>query len=268
MRLSCGQCIGCRLERSRQWAIRCVHEASLYKRNCFVTLTYADEFVPVGGSLEHRHFQLFMKRLRSKYAADRPRFYMCGEYGEENLRPHYHACLFNFDFPDKLYYRKGSDGSALYRSDSLDKLWGFGFCTVGAVTFESAAYCARYIMKKVNGDLAHSHYNHVDLVTGEVFNRVPEFTHMSLKPGIGAGWLGRFQSDVYPHGMVVSNAKEVRPPSYYDRKFKRADPVAWERIALERVKYAREREADSTPERLSVRRVITEARVAQFKRVI
>ena len=92
----CGQCIGCRLERSRQWAIRCYHEASMYERNSFVTLTYDDESLPLGGTLVFRDFQLFMKRLRKQYGAG-IRFYACGEYGEKFGRPHYHVCLFNFE---------------------------------------------------------------------------------------------------------------------------------------------------------------------------
>ena len=80
----CGQCIGCRLERSRQWAIRCVHESQLHENSVFVTLTYSDEFCPI--SLEYAHFQNFMKRLRKKFGPTR--MYMCGEYGERTFRPH------------------------------------------------------------------------------------------------------------------------------------------------------------------------------------
>ena len=94
----CGQCIGCRLERSRQWAVRCMHEASLYENNCFITLTYNEDHIPSDGSLKKDHFQKFMKRLRKKFGAG-IRFFHCGEYGAELSRPHYHAILFNFDPP-------------------------------------------------------------------------------------------------------------------------------------------------------------------------
>lgn len=149
---ACGQCIGCRLERSRQWAIRCVHEASQHERNCFVTLTYDDKHLPADRSLKLRHFQNFMKKLRKKYGAG-IRFFHCGEYGEKFRRPHYHALIFNHDFDDKILWSKNR-GSPLYISESLDSLWEFGFATIGDVTFESAAYVARYITKKVNGELA------------------------------------------------------------------------------------------------------------------
>jgi len=97
LNLPCGKCIGCRLDRSRQWAIRCMHEASLYERNCFITLTYSDEFLPNDRSVNVRHFQLFMKKLRKRFGPN-IRFYHCGEYGEKTSRPHYHALLFNFDY--------------------------------------------------------------------------------------------------------------------------------------------------------------------------
>ena len=114
--IPCGQCIGCRLERSRQWAMRCYHEASLYDLNCFVTLTFNDTHIASDGSLDHRDYQLFMKRLRKKFPKNKIRNYHCGEYGEQCRtcgqqrkycqckkyipspgRAHHHACLFNFD---------------------------------------------------------------------------------------------------------------------------------------------------------------------------
>src|SRR3954449_8205389 len=88
--LPCGQCIGCRLERSRQWAMRCVHENKMHPRSSFVTLTYDDKNIPPAGSLSKRDFQLFMKRLR-KSQSNPLRFFACGEYGETTHRPHYHV---------------------------------------------------------------------------------------------------------------------------------------------------------------------------------
>lgn len=214
--LPCGQCWGCRLERSRQWAVRCMHEASLYDRNCFVTLTYADEYLPDDLSLRYPDFQKFLKRLRRRFFSSAIRFYMCGEYGESFGRPHYHACLFNFDFADKLLWStKG--GVSLYTSKALSELWPFGHSLIGAVTFESAAYVARYCMKKVTGKAAAAHYRLIDKTTGECIDRTPEFNKMSLKPGIGAPWLEKYSSDVYPRGDCVVNGRKTRPPRYYDK---------------------------------------------------
>jgi len=147
----CGKCLGCRLSRSREWALRCVHEASLHEQNCFVTLTYSPENLPSDAGLHHPHFQKFMKRLRKKYSGRDIRYYMCGEYGERTNRPHYHALLFGLDFPDWEYVSTSDSGHEVFTSKTLEKIWGLGFVTIGTVTFESAAYCAPYIMKKLTG---------------------------------------------------------------------------------------------------------------------
>ena len=126
--LPCGQCIGCRLEYSRQWAIRCMHEASLYEDNCFITLTYDQDHLPHDRSLNKSHFQKFMKRLRKRFGGG-IRFYHCGEYGERTRRPHYHACIFNFDFSDKKLF-KIVNNHRLYTSEQLEELWPFGFSTM------------------------------------------------------------------------------------------------------------------------------------------
>lgn len=264
--LPCGQCVGCRLERSRQWAMRCMHEASLHKSNSFITLTYSEDHLPDRGSLHYADFQRFMKRLRKKFAPLRPRFYMCGEYGENFNRPHFHACIFGLDFPDRVLWRKCDSGSRIYRSAVLEALWPFGYCSIGDVTFESAAYVARYCMKKVTGKASDDHYRQVDHDTGEVYNLVSEFNHMSLKPGIGANWLKKFQTDVYPHDYVVINGKKVRPPKYYDKRFAKILPDEWEDIQFKRESDARLRFEDNTPERLAVREVVTNAALSAFHR--
>ena len=220
--LPCGQCIGCRLERSRQWAIRCVHEAQCYERNCFITLTYSPEHLPPGGTLVLDHFQRFMKRLRKRFGSG-IRFFHCGEYGEKGGRPHYHACLFNFDFDDKELYRE-RDGVRLYTSAILSDLWGFGFVTVGDVSFESAAYVARYITKKITGDSAESHYG----------DRKPEYTTMSRRPGIGAPWFQQFGSDVFPSDEVVLRGRVMRPPRFYDSLYEHSCPEGYAKLKRKR----------------------------------
>lgn len=263
--LPCGQCLGCRLERSRQWAMRCMHEASLYKNNAFVTLTYSDANLPDGGHLVYRDFQLFMKRLRKSIAPTEARFYMCGEYGPQLLRPHYHACLFNVDFADKVHFTNTSSGERLYTSEQLNKLWPFGFSTVGDVTFESAAYAARYCVQKVNGDLAKLHYLRFDDL-GNPYQLTPEFNNMSRRPGVGAPWLEKWKSDVYPHDYVVVNGKKVQPPAFYNKIFKRENPDEYEIIQMEREANGRSHWADNTDARLKVREIVKEAQVRNLKR--
>lgn len=223
--LPCGQCIGCRLEKSRQWAIRCMHEASMYEKNCFITLTYDQKNLPSSGSLVLEHFQLFMKRLRKKYGSSKTnpiRFYHCGEYGEALARPHYHALLFNHDFEDRVYFSKRSE-HAVYTSDQLSGLWTKGFSVIGDLSFESAAYVARYAMKKITGERSEEHYG----------GRKPEYSTMSRRPGIGAPWFGVYSGDVYPRDGVVVRGRVGRPPRFYDTLLGKKDPSE---LALVKIK--------------------------------
>lgn len=228
--LPCGQCIGCRLERSRQWAMRCLHESSLYDKNCFITLTYDPDHLPKDGSIDVRDFQLFMKRLRKAYSDIRIRFFHCGEYGERLGRPHYHACVFGFDFPDKLLYSI-RNGNNLYTSQSCTSIWGKGLAVIGDVTFESAAYVARYITKKITGEDAADHY-------GE---RRPEYITMSRRPGIGRGWYDKFRSDVYPHDYTVVRGVKVKPPKYYDGLYEVDNKVGMDIVKSDRILSAMDR---------------------------
>ena len=147
LKVPCGACLECRQEKSRQWAMRCEHEARMHDDNCFITLTYDDKFLPEGGTLDKRDFQLFMKRLRAKYDGKRFKFFASGEYGGDLGRPHYHALLFGFDFPDKQKWVM-RDSYQVYRSESLERIWGKGNTEVGSVNFESARYVAKYLHKK------------------------------------------------------------------------------------------------------------------------
>lgn len=267
LEIACGQCVGCRLERSRQWAVRCMHEASLYDNNCFLTLTFSPEELRKRDnpwSLDVKDFQKFMKRLRKKYG-NGIRFFHCGEYGDINNRPHYHACIFNHDFEDKVFWKMAGD-NRLYISDSLSELWPYGFSTIGDVTFKSAAYVARYIMKKVTGSLADNHYVWCDEDTGELFDLKPEYTTMSRRPGIGKEWFDKFSSDVYPDDFVVVNGKKVRPPKYYDRILEEMFPINHEEVKQEREIRGRLYAENNTEERLQVREKVQLAKASKLPR--
>lgn len=269
-KIPCGQCVGCRLDRSRQWAIRCMHEASLYSNNCFITLTFSPDALMSRSnpwSLDVRDFQLFMKRLRKKFG-EGIRFYHCGEYGEKHGRPHYHACLFNFDFPDKELWSITPSGHRLYISDALSELWPFGFSTIGDVTFESAAYCARYIMKKVNGQFAEEHYQWFDEDTGEIGLLKPEYTTMSRRPGIGRFWIDHFIDDVYPRDFVVINGKKCKPPRYYDGVAKLSRPFEFDDVLEARLIKAADNYDNNTQERLDVRYAVCKSKITLLKRTI
>lgn len=263
--LRCGQCWGCRLNRSREWAVRCMHEAQLHEENCFITLTYNDDNVPEGNSLNHRHFQLFMKRLR-KTAGKKLSFYMCGEYGETFSRPHFHAAIFGYDFKDKEPIKKLQEGS-LFRSAILEHLWPYGYSTIGAVTFQSAAYIARYVMKKITGDLAKTHYTWID-TDGVITERTPEYNRMSLRPAIGKNWLAKFGSDVYPSDEVIERGRRIKPPRYYDKQFQEQQPDQFEEIQHQRYLKALPHRGDNTDERLRVKEQVEIAKTKSLKRSI
>ena len=123
-------------------------------------------------------------------------------------------------------------------------------------------------MKKINGDLAKSHYSFSDLETGEIIKRVPEFNKMSLKPGIGAQWLEKWKDDVYPHDYVIINGKKVKPPKFYDLKFKKSNPFEWEEVEFSREKKAKENFGDNTDSRLLVKETIAKKRIEMLKRKI
>lgn len=259
----CGQCIGCRLERSRQWAIRCYHEAQLHEENCFITLTFADEHLPEDYSVDLRTWQLFLKRLRKRHGRG-IRFFHCGEYGEKFGRPHYHACIFNFDFRDKVLWKVQNE-VPLYTSEDLGELWPFGFSSVGTVTFQSAAYVARYIMKKITGPGAEAHYEWVDS-DGVIHQRKPEYTTMSRMPGLGQGWLSAFTPDVYPSDYVVLNGKKVRPPKYYDRQYEITEERLFRSIRAKRMRGAKKHSDNNTKDRLAVRETVQGAKLNRLPR--
>ncbi|WNK13270.1 MAG: replication initiator protein [Microvirus sp.] len=250
IKLPCGQCLGCRLDRAREWSVRCLHEAKMHRENSFITLTYAEENLPVNNSLDYRDYQLFMKRLRKK--AGPVRFFMCGEYGELLKRPHYHAILFGYQFPDLVYMGKSGAGYPVYRSPLLENLWPLGRSLVGAVSRQSAGYVARYCLKKVNGDRAEAHYN----------GRTPEFAHMSLKPGLGATFFQKWSGDILPNDYVIEDGYKIPVPKYYDKLFK----GDIDDVKFEREKYARTRLDNNTPERLAVREVVQHERIKALNR--
>lgn len=251
--------------------MRCVHEAKLYPHNCFITLTYNNENLPEDNSLDKSHFQLFMKRLRdhiSYHYNDRKiRYFHCGEYGEQLGRPHYHALLFNYDFNDKILHRVTPRGDKLYTSPTLEKLWGKGFATIGDANFETAAYVARYVTKKITGPNSFEHYTKYDRDSGEIItDLLPEYTTMSRRPGIGRAWLEKYLSDVYPDDFVLLRGKKLKPPKAYDNFHKIIDPFTHDEIKERRELAGKLHTQDSTPSRLATREIIQQEKIKILKR--
>lgn len=276
MQVPCGTCVGCRLDRARSWAVRCMHEAQLHRENCFITLTYDPDQLPDSGSLVPEHFVNFMKRLRKKKGPG-IRFFHCGEYGEKLDRPHHHALLFGCDFPDKRLLRRDSGPSRLWESQELRELWGHGFVSIGEASIESAGYIARYALKKVNGKRATEWYN----------GKVPEYLTMSRRPGLGKEWIQKYHKEVYPRpsggdaarplrppGNDGANApvsgvrvdgKLMKPPRYYDETMLKIN-----RERVEKIKKRRREESqknkNNTPARMRVREELKRIQTKQLKR--
>lgn len=210
-KLPCGKCVECLLERARDWSIRCLHESKNYAQNAFITLTYAPEHIPKDGKLNHYDFQLFMKRLLRDVKHPVP-FFMCGEYGEETARPHYHACLFGLDFDDKVEERENKHGDTIWSSKKLTEIWGLGHTELGSVTQKSAGYVARYILKK----------QHPDAPQG--------YQKMSRTHAIGKSFIEKWYKDifVYSRGSVVlDDGTKTKVPRYYEKWLKKNQPDLW-----------------------------------------
>lgn len=225
--LPCGQCIGCRLKYTRDWACRMMAELQYHDRACFITLTYDDEHVPfvwfrdgdhelqAAMTLEKRDLQLFMKRLRKKFKDVTVRFYACGEYGSQTHRPHYHAIIYGVDFSqDRYFWNRSKTGFNYYRSPTLECLWPNGHSLVCDVSFDTCAYVARYVTKKMNGKNREFY---------EYFNISPEFSTMSLKPGIGRQYYEDHKHELYEKMYMVlkdsNGGKKVSTPRYFDKLY-------------------------------------------------
>lgn len=288
----CGKCSGCRRTQALNFATRCMHEASQHEYNSYITLTYDNEHLPKDLTLEHAHFVTFMKALRNTLSREGmsilsdenpsatlqcsygtsshplckilpilqpipPRFYMGGEYGTLYGRPHYHAILFGIAFPDKTYHGRTKAGAKIYRSHTLERHWKRGYSSIGDVSFASAAYIARYVMKKRTGDNNKEQYEIIDPETGEIYFKKKEYNQMSRNPGLGKTWFQRYHNDyIHQDKIRLKDGREIKPPRYYDKQLKRLD-----RGIYDHTKHARELEQlanahNNTPERLAVRETV------------
>ena len=188
---------------------------------------------------------------------------MCGEYGgAQTQRPHYHAAIFGHDFDDKVLYAE-REGVPLYTSDKLAKLWGKGFVTIGEVNFKSAAYIARYVMKKVTGEAAAEHYEICDPITGEIYQRVPEYNRISN--GVGKGWFEKYKSDAYPSDFLIVNGHKVKPPKYFDMLLEQEDPELFAEIKAKRQELAVFSQ-DNSDFRLHQREICAKSKLKNYSR--
>jgi len=249
--LPCGKCIGCLNRRASDWGIRCYHESMFWEDCSFITLTYATEYLPANRSLRKSDLQKFWKRLRiellRRHNVQSVRYFACGEYGEERGRPHYHALLFGWSFPDRVRTEQNPGAvDALYESEFLTKVWGLGKATLGiAVGGRSATYVAKYSLKKLHGEKGARVYG------GS--GRIPPFTCMSH--GIGSRWFHKYKGDLYPSDFVVNEdgSKRLAVPRRYDVLLSQISEEYLEWIKLKRVANRKFNPADETLERIAVR---------------
>jgi hypothetical protein len=253
-----------------------MHESQLHQANSFLTLTYDNKNLPDDFSINVRTLQLFLKRLR-KSLSTKIRFFAVGEYGEddpdpfEGNRPHYHALIFNYQFSDLTLF-SNKNNTKLYTSKNLSNLWPYGFSTTGNLTYQSAAYCARYTLKKIGGDLAADHYTRIHPLSGNLVQVKPEFATMSrggrgknTSGGIGSAWFDTFKSDIYPSDFVVVDGKRHPVPKFYHLKLAQEEQEKSKRLRKRR---ALEHRADNTPARLRVREQVKLAQISALKRTI
>lgn len=241
----CGQCRGCRHAKATEWAIRGTHEASLYDSNAFITLTICGGSNPRHKDCTHKilskkhrktlvksDFQKFLKRLRKHYYGNSKsdvRYLHCGEYGEKFARPHHHAILFNHQFEDQKLFSKKNN---YYTSSTLKKLWPYGNHAIGAATYESIGYVARYVLKKINGEMAPAHY----------LGRQPEYNTMSRRPGIAREWYEKYKtSDVFPRDYIALNGHKLKVPKYYNHCYELTNPEEYSILREMRITRAKQR---------------------------
>lgn len=296
--IPCGQCWGCRLDYSRTWAVRCLHESQLHDQNSFITLTYNTENLPDDYSVHKKELQDFFKRLRDYASRDiqsftkdqtqsaRFKYFACGEYGDKNQRPHYHAILFGYNFPDLQYHTTSNSGHPIYRSELLEKAWTKGYSYIGNVTFESCAYVARYVMKKRKGPDEYidpktgktnkEHYMSVNPDTGEIFYLQPEFCLMSRgsgkqtdpdiwRYGIGREWYNKYKSDLEKDYVHINGAK-VKVPRYYDSILEQEDAIELDIRKRKRAQKALENASDNTPQRLQAKAAVEMVKLKKLVR--
>lgn len=265
LELPCNKCLSCKLRKAKEWAIRCWHESQMYDENSYITLTYSDEHLPAYADLDHRDFQLFMKRLRTN-TGKKLSYFMCGEYGDQFHRPHYHLILFGWFPPDAKYHRTHK-GNRYYKSEILDFAWKKGYTDTSTVSYKASGYIARYTLKKqLPKEDIQDRYIYLDS-NDEIQTRKLEYIRMSNNPAIGLSWIEKYAEQTIRNDYVLDpNGNQCPVPRYYLNYL--ADYVCLEtseKNKASRIEKARAN-PDNTPDRRRQKEVCAEAKSQQLIR--
>jgi len=271
LELPCGRCMDCKIRRTRDWVTRLTHESQLHDDNCYLTLTFSEDGLALRElqrgthplDLDIKDWQSFAKRLRKQTGPFR--FFQVGEYGDENLRPHYHAVIFGQAWREGAERWTDEKGHPKWTHPIIEKCWPYGFHEIGEATPETLEYVAKYVQKKLFGKRLQAALERTDLQTGECVTVRPETASMSrggrTGKGLGHGWWTQYKSDVFPDDFVVLNGKTVPTPRYYAKQLAEEDENAWNEISAKRKEKAETRKEDNTPERREVRAKVTDSKI-------
>lgn len=243
LQLPCGKCPECSKDYYKMWATRGSRELYCWESSVFITLTYSDETLPHNRSLDKKHVQDFIKRVKKHFGSTKEnpvRQTYCGEYGTRTLRPHYHCILYNVDFGDRRNHRISDGGHQVFTSETLTRLWGLGHAEFGYATPGSIAYLYKYILKKKSRK---EKEQPLELTVGDTTYEVAhEFIESSRNPGIGA-WLRG--AETLSKGYLTVNGVKTKLPKYYLEDIKKNNPRLHERISDSRYDYAISRPKES-----------------------
>lgn len=263
--IGCGRCLGCQLDRSSSWATRATHEARYFDRNCFVTLSWRDEAMPSNPAEARYELRKFQARFRAEFGAGK-RFFGCMELGERFSRPHAHFIVYGEDFKEACRPLGSSKSrNPLWTNPVLDRIWPFGFAWVGEFTSDSAAYVARYVVKKAGQpavvSLAHP-------VTGELADWPTVYRPFyPLRPALGVRFLEEFSEDVWS-GLRARGGARVPTPRAYSKRLKVVDPDRYEQLVEDRIQAmtAKRDVSEESPQRMEAKAEVMRAKLNFFTR--
>lgn len=252
---NCGICSTCRISYRQDWKLRMMLEAKYHESSIFLTLTYDDIHLPKNMDLCHSDFQLFMKRLRKRFPHLKLRFVMCGEYGEQTARPHYHAIIFGLVVPDLEEFGQSKNGEVTYTSQIMSDLWGLGFVHVGIGSEDAFGYVASYLAKDTVGDYVSDQFRLIDPTTGLYVDRKKPYLRSSNRKGIGYQFYKDYWQDMFPSDELIIDGVKYAPPQYFTDQLAKDQPELAQDVIRARFEKSQDPRvlAEKTPERLEAK---------------